>query len=118
MSVAQFLRDSRCLVRGHQPAADATGCPACGRGTTDRGWLWRVHAVLASSPNRLGTREAVRLMMWFAALFAGLSALSGSWGQMLVPGAGLAAYLLADTVRVLWAPTATLERQLGDRDRP
>jgi len=115
VSPAQVLRDIRCLVRGHLPA-DVTGCPACGRGTSDRGWLWRVHAVLASGPNRLGTREATRLMMGFGLLFAGFGALTGTRGLLLVPAAGLVSYLLADLARVLWAPTATLERAHIDRD--
>lgn len=106
----------RCLAVGHA-RQEPERCSVCGRSLLARGWLWRVHAVLASAPDRLGTREAVRLMGWFALMFAGLSAASGTWGLMVLPAAGLLAYLLMDTARLLWAPTATLEAQLRDGTR-
>src|SRR5690606_35931280 len=41
----------------------------------------------------------------------------GHLGLMVLPAAGLLAYLLMDTARLLWAPTATLEAQLRDGTR-
>src|SRR5690606_40005337 len=41
----------------------------------------------------------------------------GHLGLMVLPAAGLLAYLLMDTARLLWASTATLEAQLRDGTR-